>query len=227
MSSNNDLALNQAIDRAMKVLQPMFQRPKLRSRLLSKPPFRFLHDIISAIMKSTDFPSNLLFTEEELQSSTFKNDKEAKIAFLDKMIAIVNASRELPVEVESRHIVAGVEAVSTLNLLVAFGELAAADDIDHTSLILAMRTEIVEEEEEETKVEETKDDVNEETTEDFAESKVSEEDDIAEETKDENMDKNEKVAITTAEVHFDDCSLAHTIDRIIQSASIIERLYTE
>ena len=200
----------------------MFQRPKLRSRLLQKPPFRFLHDIISAIMKSTDFPSNLLFAEEELQSSTFKNDKEAKIAFLDKIIGIVNASRELPVEVESKHIVAGVKAVSTLNLLVAFGELAAQDDIDHTSLIVAMRTEIVDEEEEETEVEETKVDVvKEETKEDFAESKVSEEDDIDEET------KEEKVAITTAEVHFDDYSLAHTIDRIIQSASIIERLYTE
>lgn len=224
MSSNNDLALNQAIDREMKVLQPMFQRPKLRSRLLQKPPFRFLHDIISAIMKSTDFPSNLLFTEEELQSSTFKNDKEAKIAFLDKIIAIVNASRELPVEVESKHIVAGVKASLTLKLLVAFGELAAQDDTDHASLIqITMRAEIVEEEEEETKVEETKDnDVKEETKEDFAESKVSEEDDIDEET------KEEKVAITTAEVHFDDySSLAHTIDRIIQSASIIERLYTE
>ena len=222
MSSNNDLALNQAIEQVMRVLQPMFQRPKLRSRLLQKPPFRFLHDIISAIMKSTDFPSNLLFAEEELQSSTFKNDKEAKIAFLDKIIGIVNASRELPVEVESKHIVAGVKAVSTLNLLVAFGELAAQDDIDHTSLIVAMRTEIVDEEEEETEVEETKVDVvKEETKEDFAESKVSEEDDIDEET------KEEKVAITTAEVHFDDYSLAHTIDRIIQSASIIERLYTE
>ena len=148
--------------------------------------------------------------------------KEAKIAFLDKIIGIVNASRELPVEVESKHIVAGVKAVSTLNLLVAFGELAAQDDIDHTSLIVAMRTEIVDEEEEETEVEETKVDVvKEETKEDFAESKVSEEDDIDEET------KEEKVAITTAEVHFDDYSLAHTIDRIIQSASIIERLYTE
>ena len=174
-------------------------------------------------MKSTDFPSNLLFTEEELQSSTFKNDKEAKIAFLDKIIAIVNASRELPMEVESRHIVAGVKAVSTLNLLVAFGELAAQDDINHASLIQsAMRTEIVEEEEEETKVEETKVyELNEETKEDFAESKVSEEDDIAEET------KEEKVAITIGEVHKDDCSLSHTINRIIQSASIIERLYTE
>ena len=223
MSSNNDLALNQAIEQVMRVLQPMFQRPKLRSRLLAKPPFRFLHDIISAIMKSTDFPSNLLFTEEELQSSTFKNDKEAKIAFLDKIIAVVNASRELPVEVESKHVVKGVKVVSTLTLVVAFGELAAADDIDHTSLIQsAMRTEIVEEGEEETKVEETKvDDVKEETKEDFAESTVSDEDDIDEET------KEEKVAITTAEVHIDDYSLAHTIDRIIQSASIIERLYTE
>ena len=224
MSSNNDLALNQAIEQVMRVLQPMFQRPKLRSRLLQKPPFRFLHDIISAIMKSTDFPSNLLFKEEELQSSTFKNDKEAKIAFLDKIIAIVNASRELPVEVESKHIVAGLKVVSTLSLLVAFGELAAQDDIDHASVInLAMRNnEISKEEEEETKVDETKVDVvKEETKEDLAESKVSEEDGIDEET------KEEKVAITTGEVHFDDYSLAQTIDRIIQSASIIERLYTE
>ena len=215
--SSNDTALNHAIEQATSVLQPMFVRPKLRSRLMKKPPFRFLHDIIFSIIKSTNhnFPSSLLFTDAELDSSTFKNDKEAKIQFLDKIIAFVNASREVPIEVESKHIVAGVKAAATLNLLVAFGELATQDDIGHASIIQSvMRTEIVEED---TKV----DGVSEETRGGFAESKVSEEDVIVEDTKDEDN------ANFTGEVYNNDCSMAHCIDRIIQSASIIESLYTE
>ncbi|KAK1743270.1 TRAF3-interacting protein 1 [Skeletonema marinoi] len=198
----------------MRVLQPIFSRPKLRSRLLSKPPFRFIHDIVFAIIQSTKFPPTGLFTEAELDSSTFKNNKEAKIAFLDKLIALVNASRESPVLVESRNIVAGAQPASTLNLLVAFGKLAQDDDIDHASLIqLTTRTEMAEEE---SKVDGT----SEETKEDFDESKVYE-NDIVEEGKDDDLGE-----VCNSEC-FQSMSMTDAIARIIESASIIESLFTE
>eukprot|EP00985_Skeletonema_marinoi_P030975 scaffold35154_cov66-Skeletonema_marinoi.AAC.1 len=218
--SSQDHALNLAIDEAMRVLQPIFSRPKLRSRLLSKPPFRFIHDIVFAIIQSTKFPNTGLFTEAEMDSSTFKNNKEAKIAFLDKLIALVNASRQSPVLVESRNIVAGAQPASTLNLLVAFGKLAQDDDIDHASLIqLTTRTEMTEEE---SKI----DGASEETKEDFDESKVCV-DDIVEEA------KEGEVASTIGQVSssdsecFQSISMTDAIARIIESASIIESLFTE
>lgn len=218
--ASNAAALNHAIEEAMRVLQPMFARPKLRSRLLSKPPFRFIHDIVIAIIQATKFPASILFTEVELESSTFKNNKEAKITFLEKLIAFVNASRsELPIDVESRHIVAGARPTSTVNLLIAFGELAAQDDIDYSSLIqIATRSEIIVEEESKT----DDADASEETKEDFAESKVSE-DDNDEDAKDDDL----AIAIGEECKSNSECSMSYCIDRIIQSASIIESLFTE
>jgi len=188
--TSSDLKLAAGIDEAMRVLQPIFTRPKLRGRLLQKPPFRFIHDIVMAIVKeSTTFPTSLIFSDVELDSSTFKDNKQAKLAFLDKLISLVNSCRESPVEVHSRNIVAGVQPVATLSLLVAFGKLAQDDSIDHASLIQStIRTEIVEEE---TKV----GGAIEETKEDFAESKVSNE---HEKEPDENEDDVVKKAMCCA-----------------------------
>ena len=126
----------------------------------------------------------------------------------------MNASRESPVEVESRNIVAGAQPASTLNLLVAFGKLSQDDDIDIASLIqLTTRTEMAEEE---SKVDGT----SEETKDDFDESKVYE-NDIVEEAKDDDL----------GEVCNSEClqsvSMTDAIARIIESASIIENLFTE
>lgn len=42
----------------------MLHRPKLTEKLLSKPPFRFLHDIISNLIKGTGFAEGLYSAEE-------------------------------------------------------------------------------------------------------------------------------------------------------------------
>lgn len=67
-------ALENAIGETKAVLQPLFAKPKLSTKLLSKPPFRFIHDIIVTTIKSTGFPTGF-FGLEELDSSNFKDSK--------------------------------------------------------------------------------------------------------------------------------------------------------
>jgi TRAF3-interacting protein 1 len=54
---------------------------------LSKPPFRFLHDIISEVTKATGFGSGL-FAPEELDSAAV-TEKTQKLAYLEKIIKVV------------------------------------------------------------------------------------------------------------------------------------------
>ena len=52
-------------------LGELIKRPKLTGALLQKPPFRFLHDIVSEVTKVTGFASGL-YQEDELQSAKIK-----------------------------------------------------------------------------------------------------------------------------------------------------------
>mmetsp|Transcript_38414 Transcript_38414/g.80496 ORF Transcript_38414/g.80496 Transcript_38414/m.80496 type:complete len:518 (-) Transcript_38414:702-2255(-) len=127
-------SLENAISETKDVLQPLFAKPKLSTKLLSKPPFRFIHDIIVATIKSTGFP-NGLFGLEELQSSKFKDSKAAKVSFLDKLIHIVNVGNGTTLSVSSSKIVAGLEPQKTNILLSTFGLLAQDEMINRNKLI--------------------------------------------------------------------------------------------
>lgn len=93
----------------------LITRPKLSDKLLGKPPFRFLHDIISEIIKQTGFATNL-YTPEELMSENVK-EKEVKILYLEKIIQLVGIHLNTLTEVKAQKIVAGLEPVNTNRFL--------------------------------------------------------------------------------------------------------------
>eukprot|EP00961_Rhodomonas_salina_P255417 3452039-Rhodomonas_salina.1 len=53
-------------------------QPKLSESLLKKPPFRFLHDIVTEVKKNTGFPA--ILEEHDMDSGNFK-DKDSKVFF--------------------------------------------------------------------------------------------------------------------------------------------------
>ena len=72
------------IKRTQDQLGKFVKKPPLTEKLLSKPPFRFLHDVITAIMKSNPGLFEGLYTDEEMHSENVK-DREGKIQYLEKV----------------------------------------------------------------------------------------------------------------------------------------------
>ncbi|KAL2651330.1 hypothetical protein R1flu_019458 [Riccia fluitans] len=104
---------------------PLVRRPKLTEALLKKPPFRFLHDVISELSRQTGFAQGL-FTGEELISTNIK-EKKSKVAYLLKIIDCVGITLNTNVPVRPLKIVAGLEPEQT-NVFLQM--LAAATMVD-------------------------------------------------------------------------------------------------
>ncbi|KAH8952136.1 hypothetical protein BDL97_09G069100 [Sphagnum fallax] len=87
------------------------RKPRLTETLLKKPPFRFLHDVISEACRQTGFAKGL-FSPEELLSTNIK-DKESKVKYLWKIINCVGLTLNASVPARPLKIVAGLEAEQT------------------------------------------------------------------------------------------------------------------
>jgi len=102
---------------------PLFSKPKLAENLLKKPPFRFIHDIVSAIQKSTGFAPGL-FTEGEKDSKAVAADKELKNVYLSKIIQLVSLVLGESVKAKPPKIMAGVEPEHTNAFLLQLARAA-------------------------------------------------------------------------------------------------------
>ncbi|XP_077435831.1 TRAF3-interacting protein 1-like [Vanacampus margaritifer] len=105
-------------------LGKVIKKPALTEKLLSKPPFRYLHDIFTEIIRTTGFMKGL-YKENELKSECIK-DKDMKMAFLQKAIDVVSLVTGEPLAVRPAHIVAGHEPEKTNELLQAIAKCCLA-----------------------------------------------------------------------------------------------------
>lgn len=111
------------IKKTQDLLGSVIKKPPLQEKLLKKPPFRFLHDVIHNVIKATNFLDGL-YTQEELTSENIK-DKEGKIAFLQKAIDAVGIVTGSALPVRPSKIVAGHEPDKTNEFLQALAKSAA------------------------------------------------------------------------------------------------------
>jgi len=99
----------------------------MSQKLLSKPPFRYLHDIFTATNQATGFGTGL-YDSAELDAKSI-TEKDAKISFLVKLIQITELVVGEELDVKPTKIVAGHEPEKT-NLFLQAMFRAATSGID-------------------------------------------------------------------------------------------------
>ena len=119
------------------LLGELISKPKLTEKLLSKPPFRFLHDIIMEVSRVTGFGNNL-YAAPELDSASF-TEKEQKIVFLDKIILLVGMQLQTNLtDVKPVKIIQGLEPNATNRFLqcLAIAAKHLPDSTNNVRLVL-------------------------------------------------------------------------------------------
>mmetsp|Transcript_6078 Transcript_6078/g.10124 ORF Transcript_6078/g.10124 Transcript_6078/m.10124 type:complete len:763 (+) Transcript_6078:105-2393(+) len=111
----------------------LIQKPKMTDKLLNKPPFRFLHDTISAISSATGFGEGL-YSGSELDSGSI-GDKNSKIAYLEKCFNLVGICLGAPLDIRANKVVSGLEPECTNSFLIALAECAADAGYDSAEAV--------------------------------------------------------------------------------------------
>jgi len=99
------------IGHTQETLGKLISKPKMTEKYLKKPPFRFLHDIVMEVVRSTNFAQGL-YTTEECDAAQL-SDKQAKVDFLNKAISVTCFALGEKIDVSANKIVAGLEADKT------------------------------------------------------------------------------------------------------------------
>ncbi|THD21947.1 TRAF3-interacting protein 1 [Fasciola hepatica] len=108
------------IKRTQDTLGKIIRKPTLTDKLLSRPPFRFLHDIFTAFIRATGLMKGL-FTPEELIADNVK-EKDSKLAFLQKVVDYLSIAHDTVIPVRTMSIIAGKEPEKTNELLYLLAE---------------------------------------------------------------------------------------------------------
>uniref|UniRef100_A0A8C5A9S2 TRAF3-interacting protein 1 n=1 Tax=Gadus morhua TaxID=8049 RepID=A0A8C5A9S2_GADMO len=108
------------VKKTQDTLGKVIKKPPLTDKLLGKPPFRYLHDIFSEVIRTTGFMKGL-YVENDMKSDNVK-EKDSKIAFLQKAIDVVMLVSGESLAVKPARIVAGHEPERTNELLQAIAK---------------------------------------------------------------------------------------------------------
>jgi hypothetical protein len=105
------------VELTISMLGKLIQKPKASVKLLTKPPFRFLHDVFSEVTRTTGFGEGLL--DEDEKEAKFM-EKDARLAYLEKVTSLVNVALKTTVDATPESLLEGTDFVHTNRLLQLF-----------------------------------------------------------------------------------------------------------
>ncbi|XP_060923519.1 TRAF3-interacting protein 1-like [Limanda limanda] len=102
------------------MLSKVIKKTPLQPKLLNRPPFRYLHDIFTEVIRDTGFMRGL-YEENEMILENIK-DRQSKIAFLQKAIDVVMLVSGEALLAKPSEIIAGHHPEKTNELLQAIAK---------------------------------------------------------------------------------------------------------
>ena len=108
MRVDGEIATTQAL------IGSIISKPRMSEKLLSKPPYRFLHDIVMRLETKTGFAAGLFEGDE--RNGKIK-DRDLKVAFLTKLINCISFHLNVSIAARPAKIVAGMEPELTNEML--------------------------------------------------------------------------------------------------------------
>ena len=109
-------------------------KPPLSTKLLTRPPFRYLDDLISAVTKTTGFGKGL-FVGLEPKEGQKQRSREVKVQYLDRLIICIGLGLGRPVDCVPSHVVAGSESEKTNRMLQHLAKVAMDEKLNFDSLV--------------------------------------------------------------------------------------------
>lgn len=125
--------LDAIIAEAKDKVSQLISKPKMTEKLLAKPPFRFIHDTVSALSAATGFGEGL-YSGEELDSAGI-TDKQAKLNYLDKIFNLVGICKGFQLDVRALKVVQGLEPELTNKFFISLAECAGNSNIDNNEAV--------------------------------------------------------------------------------------------
>lgn len=123
-SVNNDI-----IETTKTTILKVIKKPTPTDKLLQRPPFKFIQDVIIAVINATKFKEDL-YTAEEITADLSKN-REGKINFLEKAITAVEEALDEKLDVKASKVIAGLEVDKTNIFLTKFVQVAIENGLSN------------------------------------------------------------------------------------------------
>lgn len=125
-------------------LGPLISKPPLKTKHLSRPPFRFIHDVVANLSANTGFPQGL-FSDHEKDGKKLAKDKEGKTKYFKKLLTCVKLC--LPegetVRVKISKMLSGTDCQKTNGFLVQLAQVASrvkAGELEMSNILIGMKT---------------------------------------------------------------------------------------